>query len=138
MISPRSCQDLTKVSNLGEVWIQLDFSSKPPVSLTENHLSQSHYFMYIVMESHPITATAYSPWGEKTRRLIGRDEIPLLLPVSLSVSATISFLTSSKSVNFLPLQWRNSANSVQYAKSKVKELMHNKMYQGIKKWAVLQ
>ena len=75
----------------------------------------------LVLESYPITATSNSPWGEKTRRLIGRDEIPLLLPVSLSVSATISFLTSSKSVNFFPLQWRNSANSAQYAESKVKD-----------------
>ena len=37
--------------------------------------------------------------------------MPLFLPVSLSVSASISFRTSLKSVNFLPFAWRNSAHS---------------------------
>lgn len=38
-------------------------------------------------------------------------EIPLLEPVILSVSASISARTSSKSTNFFPLQCRNSAYS---------------------------
>lgn len=51
------------------------------------------------------------PFGEYTRRLIGMGEMPLLAPVTLSVSASISCRTSSKFVNFLPLQCRNSAYS---------------------------
>lgn len=42
---------------------------------------------------------------------MGMFDIPLLLPVIRSVSPSISFLISSKSVNFLPLQCRNSPNS---------------------------
>ena len=52
------------------------------------------------------------PWGEYTRRLMGTVEMPLLLPVSLFVSASISLRTSSKSVYFLPFWWRNSAHSI--------------------------
>lgn len=37
--------------------------------------------------------------------------MPLLVPVTLSVSASISCRTSSKSVNFLDLQCKNSAYS---------------------------
>lgn len=37
--------------------------------------------------------------------------MPLFCPVTRSVSASISWRTSSKSVNFSPLQWRNSAYS---------------------------
>lgn len=51
------------------------------------------------------------PWGENTRRLMGTGDMPLLAPVTRSVSASISWRTSSKSVNFFPLQWRNSAHS---------------------------
>lgn len=39
------------------------------------------------------------------------EEMPLFVPVTLSVSASISCRTSSKSVNFFPLQCRNSACS---------------------------
>lgn len=42
---------------------------------------------------------------------MGTGEMPLLVPVTLSVSASISCRTSSKSVNFLDLQCRNSAYS---------------------------
>ena len=52
------------------------------------------------------------PLGEKTLRLIGIEEMPLLEPVMRSVSASISCRTSSKSTNFLPLQCKNSAYSV--------------------------
>lgn len=38
-------------------------------------------------------------------------EMPLLVPVTRSVSASISCRTSSKSVNFLDLQCKNSAYS---------------------------
>ena len=38
-------------------------------------------------------------------------EIPLFVPVALSVSPSISCRTSSKSVNFLDLQCKNSAYS---------------------------
>lgn len=51
------------------------------------------------------------PCGEYTLRLIGIGEMPLLEPVILSVSASISARTSSKSTNFFPLQCRNSAYS---------------------------
>ena len=37
--------------------------------------------------------------------------MPLLAPVTRSVSASISARISSKSVNFFPLQWRNSPHS---------------------------
>lgn len=37
--------------------------------------------------------------------------MPLLAPVARSVSASISERISSKSVNFFPLQWRNSPHS---------------------------
>lgn len=57
------------------------------------------------------------PWGEKTRRLIGTGEMPLLEPVILSVSASISERTSSKSTNFFPLQCRNSAYSADGVRS---------------------
>ena len=53
----------------------------------------------------------YSPWGEYTLRLIGRLLMPLLLPVTRSVSASISFMMAAKSINFWPLQWRNSPYS---------------------------
>lgn len=39
--------------------------------------------------------------------------MPLFDPVTLSVSASISILTSLKSTNFLPLQCRNSAHSTE-------------------------
>ena len=52
------------------------------------------------------------PFGENTRKLMGIFEIPLLLPVTRSVSSSISFRTSLKSVNFFPLQCKNSAHSV--------------------------
>ena len=42
---------------------------------------------------------------------MGMDEMPLLLPVSRSVSSSISFLTWSKSANLRPLACRNSAYS---------------------------
>lgn len=42
---------------------------------------------------------------------MGTGEMPLLVPVTRSVSASISCRTSSKSVNFLDLQCRNSAYS---------------------------
>lgn len=42
---------------------------------------------------------------------MGTGEIALLDPVSLRVSASISLKISSKSVNFFPLQWRNSPYS---------------------------
>lgn len=42
---------------------------------------------------------------------MGTGEMPLLVPVTLSVSASISCRTSSKSVNFLDLQCKNSAYS---------------------------
>lgn len=51
------------------------------------------------------------PCGEYTLRLIGIGEMPLLEPVILSVSASISARTSSKSTNFFPLQCKNSAYS---------------------------
>lgn len=51
------------------------------------------------------------PFGEYTRRLMGMEEMPLLAPVPLSVSASISCRTSAKFVNFFPLQCRNSAYS---------------------------
>lgn len=43
---------------------------------------------------------------------MGTGEIPLLEPVTRSVSASISKRISSKSVNFFPLQCRNSPYSV--------------------------
>lgn len=52
------------------------------------------------------------PFGENTRKLMGILEIPLLLPVTRSVSSSISFRTSAKSTNFFPLQCKNSAHSV--------------------------
>lgn len=51
------------------------------------------------------------PLGEWIRRLMGTGEIPLLDPVTLRVSASISWQISSKSVNFFPLQCRNSPYS---------------------------
>lgn len=42
---------------------------------------------------------------------MGTGEMPLLVPVTRSVSASISRRTSSKSVNFFPLQCKNSAYS---------------------------
>lgn len=52
------------------------------------------------------------PFGEYTLKLIGMLDMPLLEPVTRSVSASISRRTSSKSTNFFPLQCRNSAYSV--------------------------
>lgn len=52
------------------------------------------------------------PCGEYTLKLMGKFEMPLLLPVILSVSSSISFLMARKSMNFCPLQWRNSPYSV--------------------------
>lgn len=49
---------------------------------------------------------------------MGTFDIPLLLPVILSVSASISLRTSSKSTNFLPLQCKNSAYSENRKKKK--------------------
>lgn len=43
---------------------------------------------------------------------MGMEEMPLLAPVTLSVSASISCRTSSKFVNFFRLQCKNSAYSV--------------------------
>lgn len=54
----------------------------------------------------------YLPCGEYILKLIGTEEMPLFIPVTLSVSTSISWRTSSKSVNFFPLQCRNSAYSV--------------------------
>lgn len=54
----------------------------------------------------------YLPCGEYILKFIGTEEMPLFTPVTLSVSISISWRTSSKSVNFLPLQCRNSAYSV--------------------------
>lgn len=48
---------------------------------------------------------------------MGTGEMPLLVPVTRSVSASISRRTSSKSVNFFPLQCRNSAYSAPEAES---------------------
>lgn len=45
-------------------------------------------------------------------------EMPLLVPVTRSVSASISCRTSSKSVNFLDLQCRNSAYSGKEGKNR--------------------
>ena len=53
----------------------------------------------------------FLPLGENMRRLIGISDIPLLLPVILSVSASISLLISSKSEYFLPFWCRNSPHS---------------------------
>ena len=47
---------------------------------------------------------------------MGTGEMPLLVPVTLSVSASISCRTSSKSVNFLDLQCKNSAYSAKGGK----------------------
>ena len=43
---------------------------------------------------------------------MGRLEMPLLDPVILSVSASISFWIWRKLVNFCPLAWRNSPYSM--------------------------
>lgn len=51
------------------------------------------------------------PCGEVTLRLMGMLEMPLLLPVTRSVSSSISLRTISKSVKILPLQCTNSAYS---------------------------
>lgn len=59
------------------------------------------------------SGTGGLPLGEYTLRLMGTGLIPLLCPVIRSVSASISWRTSSKSVNFFPLQCRNSAYSAQ-------------------------
>lgn len=56
------------------------------------------------------------PLGEYIRKLIGMLEIPLLVPVTRSVSATISFRISLKSVNFLFLQCKNSPYSIKHFK----------------------
>ena len=56
--------------------------------------------------------TSNLPCGEWTLRFIGRLEIPLLEPVTRSVSSSISFWISLKLINFLPLAWRNSPYSV--------------------------
>lgn len=45
--------------------------------------------------------------------------MPLFLPVSRSVSATISFRTSSKSVYFFPFWCRNSAHSAECERERV-------------------
>ena len=42
---------------------------------------------------------------------MGRLLIPLLLPVTLSVSSSISFIIAPKFGNFCPLAWRNSPYS---------------------------
>ena len=52
------------------------------------------------------------PCGEYTLRLIGRFEMPFDVPVTLSVSSSISFMMERKSMNFLPLQCKNSPYSV--------------------------
>lgn len=51
------------------------------------------------------------PWGEYTLKLMGKLEIPLLVPVRRSVSASISLRISSKSPKIFPLQCRNSPYS---------------------------
>lgn len=48
---------------------------------------------------------------------MGILEMPLLEPVNRSVSSSISFRTWSKSTNFRPLQWRNSAHSAERLQS---------------------
>jgi hypothetical protein len=53
---------------------------------------------------------------------MGTGEMPLLVPVTLSVSASISCRTSSKSVNFLDLQCKNSA----YSEKKRKKVQDEK------------
>lgn len=52
---------------------------------------------------------------------MGTGEMPLLVPVTRSVSASISRRTSSKSVNFFPLQCRNSAYSAPEAGGRATE-----------------
>ena len=52
------------------------------------------------------------PCGEYTLRLMGKFEIPLLEPVTRSVSSSISLRISSKFINFLPLVCKNSPYSV--------------------------
>lgn len=52
------------------------------------------------------------PCGEYTLKLIGKFEMPLEEPVTLSVSSSISLRIDKKSINFLPLQCRNSPYSV--------------------------
>ena len=44
----------------------------------------------------------HSPFGEYTLKLMGLDEMPLFVPVSRSVSSSISRRTSSKFVNVFP------------------------------------
>ena len=51
---------------------------------------------------------------------MGTEEIPLFLPVILSVSDSISRRTSSKSVYFFPFWCRNSAHSGIHLKIKIK------------------
>lgn len=71
--------------------------------------------LYISISSEVLFQQCFAPvpCGEKTLRLMGMGEMPLFAPVTRSVSASISWRTSSKSVNFFPLQCRNSAHSVE-------------------------
>lgn len=66
----------------------------------------------------------YLPCGEYILKLIGTEEMPLFIPVTLSVSTSISWRTSSKSVNFFPLQCRNSAYSVKNINNNCHWLAH--------------
>ena len=74
---------------------------------------QLYMVMYIITTSHTHTLILFtrSPCGENILRLMGTLEMPLFFPVSRSVSPSISFRTSLKSVNFFPFAWRNSAHS---------------------------
>ena len=52
------------------------------------------------------------PCGEYTLKLMGKLLIPLFSPVTRSVSSSISFIMERKSMNFFPLQCKNSPYSV--------------------------
>ena len=62
---------------------------------------------------------------------MGTGEMPLLVPVTRSVSASISRRTSSKSVNFFPLQCRNSAYSAPEGAGRGGESIITKAYLGL-------
>mmetsp|Transcript_21622 Transcript_21622/g.69619 ORF Transcript_21622/g.69619 Transcript_21622/m.69619 type:complete len:219 (-) Transcript_21622:130-786(-) len=57
------------------------------------------------------TSVRFSTLAEYTFRLMGLSEMPLFVPVSASVAASISARTLSKSVNLTPGLCRNSAQS---------------------------
>jgi hypothetical protein len=68
---------------------------------------------------------------------MGIEEMPLFIPVTRSVSASISCRTSSKSVNFFPLQCRNSAYSKTNKQTKNLEICMHLCQDYIKKDNVL-